>query len=156
MDISKNPLHGRCHCGAVQFVVRLTDGLNTARRCNCSLCRMRGAVAVTAALENLHITAGAEWLTLYQFNTMQARHYFCSKCGIYTHHQRRSHPDQYGINAACLEGVSPFDFIEIPVEEGRLHPNDRQDGCAAEVAGYLRFVPGSRQSARDSNLNGCS
>ncbi|NBU89174.1 MAG: GFA family protein, partial [Betaproteobacteria bacterium] len=37
-------------------------------------------------------------LRLYQFNTKIAKHYFCSNCGIYTHHQRRSFPDQYGYN----------------------------------------------------------
>ncbi len=29
-------------------------------------------------------------------------------CGIYTHHRRRSNPDQYGYNVACLEGIDPF------------------------------------------------
>jgi len=34
---------GACHCGAVQFKVKLTDELNTARRCTCSMCSRRGA-----------------------------------------------------------------------------------------------------------------
>jgi hypothetical protein len=38
---------GQCHCGAVRFTVKLTDGFNTIRRCTCSYCRMRGAIAVT-------------------------------------------------------------------------------------------------------------
>jgi hypothetical protein len=37
---------GACHCGAVRFSVRLTDGLRSARRCTCSYCRMRGAVPI--------------------------------------------------------------------------------------------------------------
>jgi hypothetical protein len=141
MDSSALKVRGSCHCGAVRFHVRLTDGLNTARRCNCSYCRMRGAVAVSAALQDIEITSGEEVLTLYQFNTKQAKHYFCSKCGIYTHHQRRSNPDQYGINAACLEGVSPFDFAEVPVNEGRTHPKDKISGSGPGIAGYLRFFP---------------
>ncbi|MGZ5786744.1 MAG: GFA family protein [Ramlibacter sp.] len=141
MDSNAPKVRGSCHCGAVRFQVRLTDGLNTARRCNCSYCRMRGAVAVSAALQDIEITSGEEVLTLYQFNTMQAKHYFCSKCGIYTHHQRRSNPDQYGINAACLEGVSPFDFSEVPVNEGRTHPKDKIAGSGPDIAGYLRFFP---------------
>jgi hypothetical protein len=101
---------------------------------------MRGAVAVSAEVGDLVISEGAEMLTLYQFNTMTAKHYFCSRCGIYTHHQRRSNPNQYGINVACLEGVSPFDFEEVPVVDGVFHPSDRpgQDGQA--VAGVLRFT----------------
>lgn len=141
MDNNAQKLKGACHCGTVQFEVRLTDGLNTARRCNCSYCRMRGAVAVSAALQDIEITAGASALTLYQFNTRQAKHYFCSKCGIYTHHQRRSRPDQYGINAACLEGVSPFDFAEVPVNEGRRHPKDSAGAGGPEIAGTLRYFP---------------
>jgi len=104
---------------------------------------MRGAVAVSARLQDIEITSGEELLTLYQFNTMQAKHYFCSKCGIYTHHQRRSNPDQYGINVACLEGISPFDFEEVPVNEGRIHPKDKGAGAGPEIAGYLRFFPNS-------------
>ncbi|MYM39979.1 GFA family protein [Pseudoduganella sp. CY13W] len=130
-----------CHCGTVKFRVRLTDGLHTARRCNCSYCRMRGAVAVSANLADIHFTAGQDALVLYQFNTGQARHYFCSKCGIYTHHQRRSQPEQYGVNVACLEGISPFDFELVPVNEGALHPKDRPAGSAALIAGHLRYIP---------------
>ena len=106
---------------------------------------MRGAIAVSASLQDIEIIVGAELLTLYQFNTMQAKHYFCSKCGIYTHHQRRSNPDQYGINAACLEGVSPFDFEEVPVNEGRIHPKDKISGGPPDIAGYLRFSPNTVQ-----------
>ena len=102
---------------------------------------MRGAIAVSAALEDIEIIAGAEQLTLYQFNTGQAKHYFCSKCGIYTHHQRRSNPRQYGINVACLDGISPFDFEDVPVNEGRVHPNDRIAMGGPAIAGYLRFRP---------------
>lgn len=141
MDNSSENLQGSCHCGAVRFQVRLTAGLNTARRCNCSYCRMRGAIAVSADLKDIAITSGDDLLTLYQFNTMQAKHYFCSECGIYTHHQRRSNPDQYGVNVACLKGISPFDFAEVPVNEGQTHPSDKGAGRGSTIAGYLRYFP---------------
>ena len=73
---------GGCHCGSVRFRVKLSDGLSTARRCDCSFCRMRGAVAVTAPLDGLEVVKGADKLTLYRFNTGAAKHYFCSVCGI--------------------------------------------------------------------------
>ncbi|KIU61025.1 aldehyde-activating protein [Cronobacter malonaticus ENBT0334] len=130
-------MNGQCHCGTVKFTVELTDGLNTARRCNCSYCRMRGAVTVSAPLNGITVLEGKEKLTEYRFNTRQAAHYFCSVCGIYTFHQRRSNPAQYGVNVACLEGISPFDFPEITVTEGIHHPNDGGGG----VAGYLRYTP---------------
>lgn len=69
-------IKGQCHCGTVRFEVRLTDGLHSARRCNCSYCRMRGAVVVSAQLSDLTITAGEQALTLYQFNTGAAKHFF--------------------------------------------------------------------------------
>jgi hypothetical protein len=99
---------------------------------------MRGAVAVSANLADLKILSGADKLSLYQFNTGSAKHYFCSVCGIYTHHQRRSNPDHYGINAACL-GISPFDFPEVPVLDGINHPRDTS-GEVRQV-GVLKFIP---------------
>jgi hypothetical protein len=97
---------------------------------------MRGAVAVSADLDGINIVQGGELLTLYQFNTSVARHYFCSRCGIYTHHQRRSNRKQYGVNVACLEGISPFDFPEVPVYDGTRHS---ADGFPVTRAGTLIF-----------------
>ena len=100
---------------------------------------MRGAVAVSADLTGLTIIAGADSLSTYRFGTMTAVHHFCSVCGIYIHHQRRSNPRQYGVNVACLEGVSPFDFEEVPVNDGINHPSDNHS--PARLAGVLRFTP---------------
>jgi hypothetical protein len=72
MKAGIDPINGACHCGAVRFTVRLTDGLRSARRCTCSYCRMRGAIAVSADLDGINITQGSELLSLYQFNTNTA------------------------------------------------------------------------------------
>lgn len=128
-----------CHCGAVRFRVDLLDGFLTARRCTCSFCRMRGAVVVSARLQDITFLAGEGNLTLYQFNTRTAKHWFCRTCGIYTHHQRRSDPTQFGVNVACLTGVSPFDFAEVPVVDGVAHPTDT--GGPSSILGTLRFDP---------------
>ena len=109
---------GKCHCGAVEFEVELESGIEDLRRCNCSLCRRKGAVMASVPLERLKILRGADKLSLYQWNTMTAKHYFCSVCGIYTHHQRRSNPRLFGFNVACIEGVNPFELGEIPVRNG--------------------------------------
>ncbi len=100
---------------------------------------MRGAVALTSTPDDFRLIAGADLLATYRFNTSIAAHYFCSQCGIYTHHKRRSNRDQLGVNAACLEGVSPFDFRELPVLDGERHPSD--NGGAVRPAGTLRFDP---------------
>ena len=128
-----------CHCRSVRFEVALTDGLKTARRCDCSFCRMRGAVAVSAELDGVRILSGKDSLAEYQFNTKTAKHYFCLTCGIYTHHRRRSNPRQFGVNVACIEGVSPFDFPEVPVNDGVHHPSDAGASAKPRLAGVLRY-----------------
>jgi hypothetical protein len=135
-------LNGACHCGAVQFTVTLTEGFASARRCSCSICRMRGAVAVTSTPDDFRISQGEDKLATYRFNTGSAEHHFCSVCGIYTHHKRRSNPHQLGVNVACPEGVSPFDFAELVVFDGTRHPAD-DAGHKTYVAGVLRFEPSS-------------
>ena len=125
--VAIEPTHSlRCHCGAVVLELDLPDGIVAPRRCDCSLCRRRGAVVASVPLAGLRVVQGADVLRLYQFNTRTAKHYFCSVCGIYTHHQRRSNPNEYGYNVGCLDGVNPFALGDVPVEDGVHHPSDRQ------------------------------
>jgi hypothetical protein len=112
---------GSCHCGAVVFEVDLESELTNARRCNCSLCRRKGTIMIVIPLERLRVIKGQDKLTLYQWNAQVAKHYFCSVCGIYTHHQRRRDPSTYGVNVGCLDGVDPFGLGEIPVSDGAAH-----------------------------------
>jgi hypothetical protein len=137
LDLDLKERQGGCHCGAIRFRVTLSDGLHSARRCDCSYCRMRGAIAVSARLEDFELLQGEDALALYQFNRMAARHHFCSRCGIYTHHQRRSDPTLYGVNVACLDGISPFDFAAVAVNDGVHHPADNSG--ETRLAGILRF-----------------
>ena len=85
----------------------------------------------TAPLSGITVTKGADKLTEYRFNTGTARHFFCSVCGIYTFHQRRSNPNEYGVNVACFENVTPFDFAEVAVMDGVNHPADGDSGVSA-------------------------
>lgn len=133
-------LEGSCHCGAVRFTAELPFGLSSARRCTCSICRMRGAVAVTSTREGFVVTQGADRLSTYRFNTKVAEHHFCSICGIYTHHKRRSNPNEIGVSVACLENVSPFDFEEVVVYDGQRHPADNPTHTTY-IVGVLRFEP---------------
>jgi hypothetical protein len=115
-----------CHCRTVVLELDLPDGIVDPRRCDCSICRRKGAVVASVALEGIRIVRGQDVLRLYQFNTHTAKHYFCSICGIYTHHQRRSKPEQYGYNVGCLEGVNPLLIENVPTNDGVNHPADRQ------------------------------
>lgn len=114
-----------CHCGAVELELHLPDGVVNPRHCDCSICRRKGAIVASVPLSGLNVVKGQDVLKLYQFNTNTARHFFCSVCGIYTHHQRRSNPSQYGYNVGCLEGVNPYDLDPVEVTDGVNHPSDR-------------------------------
>ena len=81
---------------------------------------------VSAPLSGLRVTQGTDRLTLYQFNTLTAKHWFCSICGVYTHHQRRSNPDEHGVNVAILDGIKPRNLGEVPWSDGVNHPSDRR------------------------------
>jgi hypothetical protein len=113
-----------CHCGTVVLELDLPDGIVNPRRCDCSICRRKGAIVASVVLSGITVIQGENALKLYQFNTNVARHYFCSTCGIYTHHQRRSFPDQYGYNVGCLEGINPFHLEPVPLSDGVNHPAD--------------------------------
>jgi hypothetical protein len=115
-----------CHCGSVVLELDLPNGIVDPRRCDCSICRRKGAIVASVPLSGIRIIKGQEFLKLYQFNSKTAKHYFCSNCGIYTHHQRRSNPEQYGFNVGCLEGVNPFDIPDVPTNDGVNHPSDRR------------------------------
>ena len=69
-------------------------------------------------MDQFRLLQGQEALSVYKWNTMVAEHYFCSHCGIYTHHRRRLAPDEYGFNIACLDGVDPFSYMDVPVFDG--------------------------------------
>ncbi|PWE33403.1 aldehyde-activating protein [Maritimibacter sp. 55A14] len=120
-----DPVTVTCHCGAVELRVHLSGGLATARRCDCSFCRRRGAAAVTAPLDGLEVVRGADRLTLYRWGTGTARHFFCATCGVYTHHRRRSNPNEYGVNLGAIEGVNPRELEPVPWSDGVNHPSDR-------------------------------
>ena len=121
-----------CHCRAVELDVTLTEGLEKARRCDCSFCARRGAIAVSAPIDGVKIVEGSNNLTLYQWGTKTAKHYFCKTCGIYTHHQRRSNPNEFGVNVAILEGINPRQLGEIPWVDGINHPSDTKSSRRAD------------------------
>lgn len=131
---------GTCHCGAVRFTVRFATEELTGSRCNCSICAMKGAVMVYVPASALEVVAGADALTCYAFNTGIAKHHFCKHCGIHCFHQARSDPGQYAVNAACLEGVRPYeDFAQVAVADGQHHALD--NAGVRRLSGVLHFEP---------------
>jgi hypothetical protein len=126
---------GSCHCGAVRF--RVVCDIAELTTCDCSLCVKRNALMTKAPENALTILSGEEMLTLYEWNTRRAKHYFCRSCGIYVFHRKRAAPDHFGVNIFCLDG---FDPSSIPVRA--------TEGAAmtVEVANAPDEWPGPRRS----------
>ena len=106
---------GSCHCGAVEFSVAWN--ITELTTCDCSLCVKRNAVMAKAPASALTVLKGEEALTLYEWNTHRAKHYFCRVCGIYVFHRKRSAPDHFGINIFCLDDIDPSS-IPVRATEG--------------------------------------
>ena len=116
-----------CHCEKVELEVNIPDeGFKKLMKCNCSLCKKKGAIMTPISREELKVVKGEDVLKLYQYHTKVAKHYFCSNCGIYTHHVMRSNPKMYGINVACLEGIKPFELENVVINDGENHPLDKK------------------------------
>ena len=101
---------GTCHCGAVRF--QADGAIAEFTTCDCSLCRVRNALMAKVPEQVLSVIDGETFLTLYEWNTHRAKHYFCRRCGIYVFHRKRVSPDHFGVNVFCLEG---FDPTSVPV-----------------------------------------
>ena len=101
---------GSCHCGAISF--RIDAEIVELTTCDCSLCVKKNARMTMVHESALTTVKGEDALTLYQWNTRRAKHYFCKHCGIYVFHRKRSLRDHFGVNVFCLDG---FDASKIPV-----------------------------------------
>ncbi len=79
-------------------------------------------------LRDLKIVKGEDKITTYKFHTKVAKHYFCSDCGVYTHHQRRSNPNTYGINVGCIDDIDPQELfkLKVAINDGHNHVMDKK------------------------------
>jgi hypothetical protein len=100
---------GGCHCKAVRFTARLPDPPVPAIDCNCSICLMTGFLHIVVPHGEFTLDSGADALASYRFGTGAAEHLFCSKCGVKSFYQPRSHPDSWSVNAHCLD--EPVEII---------------------------------------------
>ena len=101
-----DPVTATCHCGAVELSVRLSYGLATARRCDCSFCRRRGAMTVSGREADLEVLEGG-MPGRHRFGTGRAAHCFCRVCGCCTHHRRASDPRLFGVKFHPGQGETP-------------------------------------------------
>ena len=116
-------MNGSCHCGKVEFLIEVSekDILKDIYRCDCSLCIKKGIIMKPLPKEKFSLIKGEESLNSYKWNKKIAEHFFCSLCGVYTHHQRRRDPTQYSVNLGCLEGIDVPEEKQINWIEGSSH-----------------------------------
>ena len=116
----------KCHCGEIEAKINLVGELEKIVRCNCSICKRKGAIMSMVKNEDFKIVKGEDKLKLYQFHSKVAKHYFCSNCGIYTHHNPRSNPALTGFNLGCVDEINTFNLNEITLINGNNHPLDQK------------------------------
>ncbi len=103
---------GGCHCGRVRFEIDAEIG--TILDCNCSICAKKGFLHLIVDPQQVRMLSPADAVSLYQFNTKTAKHYFCPVCGISAYYIPRSHPDKIDVNVRCLEGVELEGLTIVP------------------------------------------
>ena len=106
---------GSCHCGAIRFAFKGPEKIENGLRCNCSICRRKGALmsAFTVAPDEIEIEVTGENLATYEFGSRVAKHHFCKTCGIYPFHQTMRKPGHYRLNLGCVEEL---DATRLPFE----------------------------------------
>jgi len=110
----KQTYRGKCHCGKVRFEV--DADLDHVRVCDCSICRARGALNHRVKETDIRVLTPLAEMSLYEWNTKQAKDYFCPVCGILPFRRPRNGADIWTVNVRCLEGV---DLDSIPIRHVR-------------------------------------
>ena len=118
---------GGCHCGAVRFTATTPDPPLDALDCNCSICSMTGFLHVMVLHEDFELLTGRDALASYRFGTGAAEHLFCSRCGVKSFYQPRSHPEAWSVNANCLDQP-----VELQIER---FDGKRWDSAKARLDG---------------------
>ena len=114
---------GGCHCGAVRFRFHTDAPITGGLRCNCSICRRRGAVMSLPwfppdAFDEL---VGMDALTIYQWGDHDMNHYFCKTCGVAPFSEVVEKPGHLRLNLGCVEEVDPL-AVSIELIDGRAFP----------------------------------
>jgi len=70
--------------------------------------------------ERFKLLSGQESLTLYQFGSKMAKHWFCKHCGIHPFSNPRAAPSMYSINIRCIDDFeTEIPNIEIRSFDGK-------------------------------------
>jgi len=67
------------------------------------------------------LESSPEFLGEYVWNKKIAKHYFCSQCGVYTHHIRRRDHEQISVNLMCVDDILIPENTVINLIDGASH-----------------------------------
>ena len=109
---------GNCHCGKVALEVE--GDLGMAVRCNCSICRRKGALLWGVPHDKLNLVAWGDDLGRYTFGKGSIAHRFCRTCGMHPFAEDVSEGKERSayVNINCLEDVD-LTAIEVFEFDGR-------------------------------------
>ena len=88
-----------------------------------------------------------EALTLYQFNTRVAQHFFCRHCGVATFNRTRKDPQYWRANIGCLDTVDAY-ALDYDVLNGALTSVVSDASTASRTTGLMKR--GGSSAARTS------
>ncbi len=86
--------------------------------CNCSICTLTGFRHLIVPHGNFTLLSGGDALSSYRFGTGAANHLFCSRCGIKSFYQPRSHPDAWSVNLCALDDPAGLE-VTVKAFDGR-------------------------------------
>jgi hypothetical protein len=110
---------GGCHCGRVRFRAEIDLDETPIGECDCSICTKKGILHLPVHRDRLTVLSGAGDLATYTFGTGTAKHTFCRHCGIHAFYQPRSDPENYSVNARCLDAYDAATMQPKRLFEGR-------------------------------------
>ncbi|EBA18693.1 hypothetical protein RSK20926_13259 [Roseobacter sp. SK209-2-6] len=120
-DISFRTWEGACHCRQIKF--EIDAAIDHARICNCSICKMRGALNFRVPQQAFRLLTPWDRLSAYRWGTGSARDYFCQICGISPFRRPREATEEeraltgfqpfsgWAVNLRCIAGL---DLINLP------------------------------------------
>ena len=70
---------------------------------SCTICTKKGHLHLYVPPAHFQLLTPLSAVTTYTFGTHTAQHHFCAHCGISPFYRARSRPDDYDLNARCLD-----------------------------------------------------
>ena len=135
---------GRCHCGAltVRYRTALERGVWPLRACQCSFCRLHGALSTSDPHGLLAFeSADMSLVQRYRFGGRTADFLVCRACGVYMGAQMACERGRLGVlNVRCLLPERPDLIKAEPMDYSTESPEFR---LQRRVARWTPLAPES-------------